>query len=208
MYFEDMVMDPANRHDDDQSVLQLLHRASQSAEDLLAQHLTRAGVTPRQLTVLRAAASIQSASQTALVSQTGIDRSTLADIVRRLVEAGLVRRERTEADARMYAIEVTETGTRLLADLAPEVGSVSQHILDLVEEPDRPALLRALKAIVENLGPVASARVSERAKSLRIMAEAQAKMPGSNSAAPPVPSPMDPTDMSGGEDLRPGNDKP
>lgn len=153
----------------DPNVLQLLYRASQSAEDLLANQLTGIGLTPRQYTVLDAAGRLTSASQTALVSVTGIDRSTLADIVRRLVEAGLLARERMETDARMYAVRLTEDGRALLAKLTPVVAGSADKILAQVKPGDREALQRALTSIVENLGPVASARVSDRAKSLRLV---------------------------------------
>ncbi len=42
-------------------------------------------------------------SQTDIVNLTGIDRSTLADIVRRLVKKGLLQRRRTKQDARAAA---------------------------------------------------------------------------------------------------------
>jgi DNA-binding MarR family transcriptional regulator len=41
-------------------------------------------LTPRQLAVLVTVANNEGLSQTGLVDRTGIDRSTLADIVRRL----------------------------------------------------------------------------------------------------------------------------
>lgn len=153
---------------DKNNVLQLLYRASQSAEDLLANQLNKVGLTPRQYTVLDASARLSSASQTALVSVTGIDRSTLADIVRRLVDAGLLERERMATDARMYAVRLTEDGRSLLANLTPVVTDAADKILDQVKPSDRDAFRSALQGIVDSLGPVASARVSDRAKSLRL----------------------------------------
>jgi DNA-binding MarR family transcriptional regulator len=151
-----------------QTILHLLYRASQSAEDLLANELNSVGLTPRQYTVLDAAARLSAASQTALVSVTGIDRSTLADIVRRLVEAGLLERERMASDARMYAVRLTEDGRTLLSRLTPVVAGAADKILAQVPAVDRESFQRALAAIAESLGPVASARVSERAKSLKL----------------------------------------
>ncbi|MFZ1102753.1 MAG: helix-turn-helix domain-containing protein, partial [Hyphomicrobiaceae bacterium] len=42
------------------------------------------------------------------MNRTGIDRSTLADIVRRLTRKGLLQRCRTNEDARAYAVRLTD----------------------------------------------------------------------------------------------------
>jgi DNA-binding MarR family transcriptional regulator len=63
------------------SALHLLHRAGQCADELFALNVGKTELTPRQYAVLAAAAASEDLSQTALVDATGIDRSTLADIV-------------------------------------------------------------------------------------------------------------------------------
>jgi len=147
-------------------ILQLLHRANQSADDMLANRLSEASLTPRQLTVIRAIADAPDGSQTALVDATGVDRSTIADIVRRLVEAGLVERKRFASDARMYSLRLTPAGVAALGRAQPIADDVASAILATVDDVDKTALMRALASISETLGPVASARVSARAKSL------------------------------------------
>lgn len=147
-------------------ILHLLHRASQSADDMLANRLSETSLTPRQLTVIRAIADAPDASQTALVDATGIDRSTIADIVRRLVDAGLVERKRLASDARMYSLRLTQAGADALEHARPIADDVASAILATVDDIDKTALMRALASISETLGPVASARVSARAKSL------------------------------------------
>ena len=150
------------------TVLHQLHRASQSADDRLANRLNAIQLTPRQLTVLQAVNAMPEASQTALVNATGIDRSTLADIVKRLVDAGLLERERMSFDARMYAVRLSAVGQEKLQTVTPLFKQVADDVLSAVDPADREAFLRGLDAISETLGPVASARVSERAKSLKV----------------------------------------
>jgi len=53
-------------------------------------------------------------SQTYIVDATGIDRSTVADIVRRLVERRLLSRRRKKEDMRTYQTFVTDAGLDLL----------------------------------------------------------------------------------------------
>ena len=67
----------------DISALHLLHRAGQCAEVLFTNETGKADLTPRQYAILASVAQNPDISQTGLVEQTGVDRSTLADIVRR-----------------------------------------------------------------------------------------------------------------------------
>ena len=96
------------------SALHLLHRAGQCADELFASQVQESELTPRQFVVLMAVPDSEEPSQTTLVQKTGIDRSTLADIVRRLVERGLLARKRTRKDARMYAVRLTSKGETAL----------------------------------------------------------------------------------------------
>ena len=100
----------------DTSLVHLLHQASQAAEEIFAAGQSKDGPTPRQLVVLAAIAQNEGLSQTDIVEHTGVDRSTLADIVRRLKERGFVVRKRTKEDARAYAIKLTKEGQHVLAE--------------------------------------------------------------------------------------------
>ena len=101
------------------SALHLLHRAGQCADELFATQIKERDLTPRQFVVLMAVAGSEEPSQTTLVQKTGIDRSTVADIVRRLVERGLLVRKRTRRDARTYAVRLTARGEAALKNAQP-----------------------------------------------------------------------------------------
>ena len=109
----------------DRSPVHLLHRASQAVEEIF-QAEGDSDLTPRQLAVLATEAGNEGLSQTDIVNLTGIDRSTLADIVRRLVKKGLLQRRRTKQDARAYAVKLTEEGQRVLRAAGP-VGKKVDH---------------------------------------------------------------------------------
>ena len=94
-----MARDPApNRLE--RSPLHLLHRAGQCAAEVFQAELGGGDLTPRQFAVLVTVSQNEGLSQTHLVERTGIDRSTLADIVRRMLKKGLLQRRRTKEDAR------------------------------------------------------------------------------------------------------------
>jgi DNA-binding MarR family transcriptional regulator len=111
------------------SATHLLHRAGQHAEELFARSSGDLGITARQFIVLAAIDGLDQPSQTALCAVSGIDRSTLADIVRRLEMRGLIHRQRTKTDARMYAVSVTEEGRSILKRAAPIARDVEEEIL-------------------------------------------------------------------------------
>ena len=69
----------------------LMHRALQLALDIYAEEAGPDGLTQRQFAVLEAVAARSGLTQTDLVKATGIDRSTLADLVARGFDADTVR---------------------------------------------------------------------------------------------------------------------
>ena len=98
-------------------IIHTLHRAEQITNELLDSAFKDQGLhlTGRQMQVLTAIASETGKSQTDIVLETDIDRSTLADICRRLKNKGLISRRRTKEDARAYALALTDEGKTILA---------------------------------------------------------------------------------------------
>ena len=92
----------------------LIRRCQQLYGDLYARETGARDLTKQQFTVLCALEHHEGASQTALVEMTGIDRSTLAEMVRRMLEKGLISRERTEEDQRANAVAITPAGRKAL----------------------------------------------------------------------------------------------
>lgn len=135
----------------DESVLHLLHRAGQVADDLFAKEIADDALTPRQYAVLAVLAQKQTASQTDIVEATGIDRSTLADIVRRLVERGLLARRRSKLDARAYDVRLTAAGQNALKAAQPAVGRVEERMLRLLPAAKRAEFVAALSQLVRSL---------------------------------------------------------
>jgi len=131
----------------DVSCLHLLHRAGQCAEVLFALEAEGSELTPRQYAVLLTVADNPDVSQTVLVAETGVDRSTLADIVRRLVDKRLLQRKRTKEDARMYAVRITPKGQSVLASLRPAANRVDARLLSVLGK-NRTQFMDNLRRIV------------------------------------------------------------
>ena len=84
----------------------------------------------------------------ALVERTGIDRSTLADIVGRLLGRGLIQRRRAKDDARAYAIKLTPQGAKALREAQPGATAADQKLLASLPPAKRQEFLESLNLIV------------------------------------------------------------
>src|SRR5262245_43253331 len=135
----------------DRSPIHLLHRAYQAVDQVFASGMQTNGLTARQLAVLVTVLENEGLSQTGLVDRTGIDRSTLADIVRRLKERGLLQRRRTREDARAYAVKLTEDGRQVLRTAEPLARRVDQGVLDALPAKRRGEFVGALASVIAKL---------------------------------------------------------
>ena len=132
----------------DRSAMHLLHRAGQCATDLFLAAARDSGLTPRQYAMLTTIAEEEGLTQTELVARTGIDRSTLADIVARLIGRGLIQRRRAKGDARAYAIKLTAQGAKALRDAEPGASATDSRLLATLTPAKRQEFLESLQTIV------------------------------------------------------------
>ena len=144
---------PSNAGWLDQSPTHLVHRVAQCAGDIFHAQAKDGDLTPRQVAVLIAVAQNEGLSQTGIVVRTGIDRSTLADLVGRLKKRGLLNRRRREKDTRTYAVTLTDEGRRVLRAIEPLAKRVDEQILAALPPKDRPLFIAALRSIVATLQP-------------------------------------------------------
>ena len=113
----------------ERSATHLIHRAGQCATDIFQAEARESGLTPRQFAVLMTIAEEEGLTQTDLVDRTGIDRSTLADIVARLLARGLIHRRRAKEDGRAYAIKLTSQGWKGLREAEPGAAATDLRLL-------------------------------------------------------------------------------
>jgi MarR family transcriptional regulator, temperature-dependent positive regulator of motility len=131
-----------------QSPTHLLHRAGQCADDTFQAEMKINGLTPRQLAVLMAVAENDGASQTRIVDRTGIDRSTLTDLVRRLKKKGFLQRRRAPLDQRAYMVKLTDEGRRVLRIAEPLAKKIDDRVLGALPTKQREQFISALQTIV------------------------------------------------------------
>ena len=122
----------------------LMHRVLQLALDIYSEEAGADGPTQRQFAVMEAVAAKSGLTQTDLVRATGIDRSTLADLVSRMTTKGLLERERSAVDARAKAVTLSEAGKALLETARPKVEAADKRILALLPKGKREGFIELL----------------------------------------------------------------
>lgn len=132
------------------SPLALLHLAKQRANELFATKIGALKLTASQHIVLSAVRDNPGKTQTDLVHATGIDRSTLADIVTRLQSRRLVERRRLKHDARAYAVRLSIQGEEMMRRAAEAAREVDAQILSGLSEEQRHAFMRDLETIISD----------------------------------------------------------
>jgi MarR family transcriptional regulator, temperature-dependent positive regulator of motility len=144
---EDRVASTVPAFDPNRSLSHLLHRAQQLAADLHAEAFGGVGLTQRQLALLAALEANSGVSQTDLVVQTGIDRSTLAEMVARMEAKGLMARTKSATDSRANSINLTEFGQQALMDAIPKLQAIDKGVLALLPSSRRDSLIDLLTRI-------------------------------------------------------------
>ena len=158
----------------------LMHRVLQLALDIYAEEAGPDGLTQRQFAVLEAVSARSGLTQTDLVKATGIDRSTLADLVARMTAKGLLERERSALDARAKAVRLSETGQAALEAARPRVVAADKRILALLPKARREGFLDLLTSLTDAADAApeqarAEARIAKKAAKEARKAEKAAK---------------------------------
>jgi len=130
------------------SLAHLLHRTSQYADERFAAACGSDALTARQFIVLDAVATLDRPSQIEICEKSGIDRSTLADMVRRLTARGLISRRRTREDARRYALKLTDEGRQILERAAQYSKVADAHVSAALTPQQCRQLTSALRLIL------------------------------------------------------------
>jgi DNA-binding MarR family transcriptional regulator len=119
--------------------------------------------------VLQAIVENEGLSQTGIVDRTGVDRSTIAEMAVRMQRKGWLQRRRTKADARAYALNLTDEGRRVLRVAEPQSRAVDHRVLDAIPAGRREQFIDEVQAIGAELEamappPAPSKRLSRRSR--------------------------------------------
>jgi DNA-binding MarR family transcriptional regulator len=127
----------------------LIRRAHFFAEEMFAREFADESITPRQKAALVTIYQNAGLSQNALADRLFMDRNTVAEMVKRLADAGLVDRHAAIDDHRAYRLYLTPAGGALLDRVMPRDLLVEQRVLDKLPPEYRQLFIKCLRLMVE-----------------------------------------------------------
>ena len=105
--------------------------------------------TPPQFVVLNSLLAAPDIDQRTLGERASLDRSTVADVVARLVQRGLVRRVRDPRDGRRNVLRLTHRGENTHATVAARVEQMNELLLSPLSPEEQDTLIQLLTRVVE-----------------------------------------------------------
>jgi DNA-binding MarR family transcriptional regulator len=124
----------------------LLRRNHQRSVDIFSRTVGD-DVTRQQIGTLIALYHRPGASQRDLVDATGIDKSTLKEMLGRMTKRGWVKRERDPQDSRAWTMHLTDEGLETLLDRVERVEAAQLEILEPLPDKDRAIFMGYLRKI-------------------------------------------------------------
>jgi DNA-binding MarR family transcriptional regulator len=145
-------------------VSHLVRRAQQRAVDLFTKAVGVDELTHQQFLLLLAVDQNPGTTQTRLVHITGIDRSTLTDMIGRLSNRGYLKRKTAQRDKRANEVTITAKGRKVLQAAMPAAIAADRAFIEELPAGKRASFVEALEtlattALVED---VAEARRGRR----------------------------------------------
>jgi MarR family transcriptional regulator, temperature-dependent positive regulator of motility len=125
----------------------LLRRAVQVMNLLWDEEVSHT-ITSPQFAALNALYTEPNLDQRTLGQRISLDRSTMAEVVARLCDRGLIRTERDPRDGRRKTIALTTKGLHAVGHLIPRTHAMTDRLVGPLTERERNELLRLLTEVV------------------------------------------------------------
>jgi len=106
-------------------------------------------VTPIQFGILSVVESQPGLDQTSLGKEIGLDRTTTADVAKRLEERGFLHRQPNPADKRMWQLYVTDAGSAVVATLRDGMARAQERLLAPLRPAEQVMLMDLMSILVD-----------------------------------------------------------
>ncbi|MGM0915103.1 MAG: MarR family winged helix-turn-helix transcriptional regulator [Pseudomonadota bacterium] len=127
----------------------LLRRCHQISVAIFLRKCEAFHLTQLQYIILCALEEKGGIDQITLGGHTALDRNTVAVVVRKLEERGLVTRCRNPEDRRSMLVSLTDEGRRLRHAAEPSVDEVQAELLAPLDNDEKGALCRLLQTVAD-----------------------------------------------------------
>ncbi|WAX58464.1 MarR family winged helix-turn-helix transcriptional regulator [Jatrophihabitans cynanchi] len=107
-------------------------------------------ITSPQYGILNAILAEPGIDQKTAGEEVGIDKSTVGDVVYRLVQRGLVLTFRDPSDQRRNVLHLSRSGRQVVSDLGPKVVQMNRRLIAGLGKNDQTSLVRLLEALLDS----------------------------------------------------------
>lgn len=136
----------------DHKLLDALERLGEAMRTLKEEAAREYGLTPLQVRVLLHLMERRSEepSSSELARDFGLTRATTGEVIKTLMEKGLLERDRSTRDRRRYALRLTKQGDKLSQRVSGYTEALEAPLADM-EKGEKEALLHSTLSIIHGL---------------------------------------------------------
>lgn len=134
----------------------LIRRLHQLHCSLFLEETREFNITPVQYSLMTALDQRGELDQNSLALEIGLERTSVAEVVPRLQERGLLERRQSPDDGRVRLVRLTRKGRSLLAKMESAVQRAHDRTIDQLPKTERDAFLLQLIRLVEANNDVGS----------------------------------------------------
>lgn len=129
----------------------LLRRAWYGLNQAFRRRILHTGITPDQFTALRNLheAGAEGLIQSQLTGRMSSDPNTIASLVERMKNSGLIDRQQDEKDRRAYRIRINANGRKKFQESRKLAVSLQECVLKVIPEGERETFLKQLNAVAD-----------------------------------------------------------
>ncbi|ARP95139.1 MarR family winged helix-turn-helix transcriptional regulator [Bordetella genomosp. 13] len=127
----------------------LVRRLNQIHYAMFFEECHTQNITPVQYGILTALSVVPWMDQTEIGMDLGLDRTTTADVVKRLQERGLIERRINPEDKRSRQAKLTKSGIQIVEELHAGMARAQERLLEPLTARNREVFMRLLGTLVE-----------------------------------------------------------
>lgn len=127
----------------------LVRRLHQIHVGLFAEECGGEDLTPVQFGMLTVLQNGEEMDQLTLSTSVGIDRTSGADVIRRLERRGYVTRQPSDHDRRAKIIRITEQGKVCVSRVRPMMARAQERLIGPLDDDEREEFLRLIEKLVD-----------------------------------------------------------
>ncbi len=127
----------------------LIRRLHQIHVAMFLEEFKSQNITPVQYGLMTAVAALPGLDQTALGQEVGLDRTTTADVVKRLEDRGLLERHPNPLDRRTRHVRLTAEGQTRVVELQADMTRAQDRLMEPLRPAEKAMLMDLMRRLVE-----------------------------------------------------------